>query len=177
MAACTLVYLTYLKAGDHLILFHDITGRTGVTGAGSLGGDPGSARMIRRSRSREPTRMFSPIPSQPSLRSSCFCPCPVPGNTPSAGGRRALRTTLMEWTVVRRTKALGGHNDLASPAGGRDDYDNSGSAGRHSAPRLTPIPRRRGLKTLRSAPKNGGERTRLRYLSQHPAVTICAIPG
>jgi cystathionine beta-lyase/cystathionine gamma-synthase len=26
MAACTLVYLTYLKAGDHLILFHDIYG-------------------------------------------------------------------------------------------------------------------------------------------------------
>jgi cystathionine beta-lyase/cystathionine gamma-synthase len=26
MAACTLVYLTYLKAGDQLILFHDIYG-------------------------------------------------------------------------------------------------------------------------------------------------------
>jgi len=26
MAACTMVYLTYLKAGDHLILFHDIYG-------------------------------------------------------------------------------------------------------------------------------------------------------
>jgi cystathionine beta-lyase/cystathionine gamma-synthase len=26
MAACTLVYFTFLKAGDHLILFHDIYG-------------------------------------------------------------------------------------------------------------------------------------------------------
>ncbi|MCK4276448.1 MAG: PLP-dependent transferase, partial [Phycisphaerae bacterium] len=26
MAACTMVYLTYLSAGDHLILFHDIYG-------------------------------------------------------------------------------------------------------------------------------------------------------
>ena len=26
MAACTLVYLTYLKAGDHLIIFHDVYG-------------------------------------------------------------------------------------------------------------------------------------------------------
>ena len=26
MAACTMVYLTYLKAGDHLIIFHDVYG-------------------------------------------------------------------------------------------------------------------------------------------------------
>ena len=26
MAACTMVYLTYLSAGDHLIIFHDVYG-------------------------------------------------------------------------------------------------------------------------------------------------------
>ncbi|MBN2450778.1 MAG: aminotransferase class I/II-fold pyridoxal phosphate-dependent enzyme [Lentisphaeria bacterium] len=142
MAACTMVYLTYLKAGDHLLLFHDTYGanykvslileRLGVEVTWVDADD--AERLADHLRPN--TRMiFLETPSNPL--------CKV---LDIAGVRKAADTTgamlvvdntfatpyhqnPLQWgaelVVHSATKALGGHNDLMAGAiaGSKEHYN------------------------------------------------------
>jgi cystathionine beta-lyase/cystathionine gamma-synthase len=142
MAACTLVYLTYLSAGDHLILFHDIYGahykvslileRMGIeiTWLNADKGDRLGDYMKRNTR-----MIFCETPSNPlckvvDIEKAARVAHEVNAMlivdntfaTPFHQNPLALGADLV---VHSATKALGGHNDLMAGAiaGSKEDYD------------------------------------------------------
>lgn len=142
MAACSLVYLTYLKAGDHLILFHDTYGahykvslmleRLGVE-VTWLNADE-SDRLERHIKANT-SMIFVETPTNPL--------CKVIDVTSARRAADRSRARLVvdntfatpyhqhplklgaHLVVHSATKALGGHNDLMAGAiaGSKEDYD------------------------------------------------------
>ncbi|HQH13376.1 MAG TPA: aminotransferase class I/II-fold pyridoxal phosphate-dependent enzyme, partial [Candidatus Sumerlaeota bacterium] len=142
MAACTLVYLSYLKAGDNLILFHDIYGahykvslileRLGV-----------EVTWLNADESAELERYVKPNTAMIFLESPSNPLCKVI-DIPEArraadksGARLIVDNTFAtpyhqnplelgaHLVVHSATKALGGHNDLMAGAiaGSKEDYN------------------------------------------------------
>jgi cystathionine beta-lyase/cystathionine gamma-synthase len=142
MAACTLVYLTYLKAGDHLILFHDVYGahykvslileRLGVE-VTWLNADE-SVHLDQHVRANT-AMVFIETPTNPLCRVIDI------GAARRAADRSHARLVVdntfatpyhqhplklgAHLVVHSATKALGGHNDLMAGviAGPKEDYD------------------------------------------------------
>ncbi len=142
MAACTLIYLTYLKAGDHLILFRDIYGahykvavileRLGVKITWL---DSDDAAHLERHVRDETAMIFLETPTNP------LCKTLDIGLARQAADRVGAllvvdNTFATPWhqlpldlgahlVVHSATKALGGHNDLMAGAiaGSKEDYD------------------------------------------------------
>ncbi|NLX20198.1 MAG: aminotransferase class I/II-fold pyridoxal phosphate-dependent enzyme [Phycisphaerae bacterium] len=142
MAACTMVYLTYLKVGDHLIIFHDTYGanykvslileRMGVE-ITWLDADE-SDRLGEHIRPN--TRMiFLETPSNPLCKiidlaavrkaADVAGALVVVDNTFATPYHQNPLTLGADLVVHSATKALGGHNDLMAGAiaGSKEHYN------------------------------------------------------
>jgi cystathionine beta-lyase/cystathionine gamma-synthase len=201
MAACTLVYLTYLKAGDHCILFHDIYGahykvslaleRFGVK-ITWLSADESDS--IERHINPDSKLIFCETPSNPlckiidiaalakvARRNSIKLVVDNTFATPYHQNPLMLGADLV---VHSATKALGGHNDLMAGAiaGSKADYDQlwfgrqafGTTLDAYSASLLE-----RGLKTfeIRAERMAANAQTVAAFLSQHPAISNIRYPG
>jgi len=142
MAACTMVYLTYLKAGDHLLIFHDTYGanykvslileRMGVEITWVDADD--AVRIGEHLRSN--TRMiFLETPTNPLCKvidvaavrkaASAVGAMVVVDNTFATPYHQNPLALGADLVVHSATKALGGHNDLMAGAiaGSKEDYN------------------------------------------------------
>lgn len=142
MAACTLVYLTYLKAGDHLILFHDTYGahykvslileRLGVEVTWLNADDSsGLAQHVKANTSM----IFLETPTNPLCKIIDIAAARQAADR--TGARLIVDNTFAtpyhqhplelgaHLVIDSATKALGGHNDLMAGAiaGPKEDYD------------------------------------------------------
>lgn len=142
MAACTMVYLTYLRAGGHLVLFHDIYGahykvslileRLGVE---ITWVDASDWKRLGRHLKPNTQMVFLETPSNPLCKV-------VDLEAVKAMARRVGALLVVDNTfatpyhqrpldqgadlvIHSATKALGGHNDLMAGAiaGSKEDYD------------------------------------------------------
>lgn len=142
MAACTMVYLTYLRAGGHLILFHDIYGahykvslileRMGVevTWVNAT-----EWRRLQRHIKPNTQMIFLETPSNPLCKVIDIAVVRAMANR--VGAMVVVDNTFAtpyhqhplelgaHLVVHSATKALGGHNDLMAGAiaGSKEDYD------------------------------------------------------
>jgi len=142
MAACTLAYLTYLKAGDHLILFHDTYGahykvslileRLGVQ-ITWLNADKSSC--LDQHVKANTAMIFLETPTNPLCKIIDIAA--ARRATDRSGARLVVDNTFAtpyhqhplelgaHLVIHSATKALGGHNDLMAGAiaGPKEDYD------------------------------------------------------
>lgn len=142
MAACAMVYLTYLKAGDHLILFHDVYGahykvslileRLGVE-ITWLKAD--ESADIEKHVKDNTTMIFMETPTNPRCK---IIDIAVARRAADRSGARLIVDNTFATPFHQRplelgahlvvhsaTKALGGHNDLMAGAiaGSKEEYD------------------------------------------------------
>ena len=201
MAACTMVYLTYLKAGDHLILFHDIYGahykvslileRLGVEVTWLNADD--SIRLEQYVKAKT-ALIFLETPSNPLCKI-----IDIAGARQAAdmvGARLIVDNTFAtpfhqtplplgaHLVVHSATKALGGHNDLMAGAiaGPKQEYDKlwftrqaiGATLDAYSASLLE-----RGLKTfaLRAGCMTENAQAVAEHLRGHPRVSRISYPG
>ena len=142
MAACVLVYLTYLKAGDNLIIFHDIYGahykvalileRLGVQ-VTWLDADR-SSDLVKHVQPNT-AMIFVETPSNPLCKIVDIAGARdaadkvgarlIVDNTFATPYHQVPLTLGAHLVVHSATKALGGHNDLMAGAiaGSKEDYD------------------------------------------------------
>ncbi|MBN2189431.1 MAG: PLP-dependent transferase [Chitinispirillaceae bacterium] len=201
MAACTLVYLTYLNAGDHCILFHDIYGahykvslaleRFGVRITWLNADDCGD---IERHITPHTRMIFCESPSNPlckiidlaalariAKQNSVRFVVDNTFATPYHQNPLALGADLV---VHSATKALGGHNDLMAGAiaGSKDDYDKlwfSRQAFGTTLDAYSASLLERGLKTfeIRAEKMAANALAVSGFLSRHPAISNVRYPG
>lgn len=201
MAACSLVYLTYLKAGDHLVLFHDIYGahykvslaleRFGIK-ITWLNAD--ESQNIEKYILPETKMIFCETPSNPLCKilnireiaqiakkhSVMF----VVDNTFATPYHQNPCLLGADMVVHSATKALGGHNDLMAGAiaCGKEDYDKlwfSRQAFGMTLDAYSASLLERGLKTFEIRVAKMAENAQIiaTYLSQHPSVSNVCYPG
>lgn len=142
MAACTMVYLTYLRAGGHLLLFHDIYGahykvslileRLGVEVTWV---DAADWRNLKRHIRSNTQMIFLETPSNPLCKTVDVAAVRkmadrvgallVVDNTFATPYHQHPLERGAHLVVHSATKALGGHNDLMAGAiaGSKTDYD------------------------------------------------------
>jgi len=142
MAACTMVYLTYLRAGGHLLLFHDIYGahykvslileRLGVEVSWV---DASDWKDLSRSLKPNTQMIFIETPSNPLCKvvdvaavkamASRVGALLVVDNTFATPYHQNPLALGADLVIHSATKALGGHNDLMAGAiaGSKQDYD------------------------------------------------------
>jgi len=201
MAACTMVYLTYLKAGDHLIIFHDTYGanykvslimeRMGIEitwlnadEAGRIGDHVRpNTRMIFLETPTNPLCKVIDIAAVRKAADTIGAMVIVDNTfaTPYHQNPLALGADLV---VHSATKALGGHNDLMAGAiaGSKEHYNRlwftrqaiGATLDAYSAFLLD-----RGLKTfeLRARAMADGAQKVAEFLAEHPKVTRLSYPG
>ncbi|MBN1270101.1 MAG: aminotransferase class I/II-fold pyridoxal phosphate-dependent enzyme [Kiritimatiellae bacterium] len=201
MAACTLVYLTYLKAGDHLILFHDVYGahykvslileRLGVEITWLDAIHSGSLAEHMRPNT---AMVFFETPSNPLCKVVDIAAARKV--TEKAGALLVVDNTFAtpchqkplelgaDMAVHSATKALGGHNDLMAGAiaTSKERYNAlwftrqaiGTTLDPHSAFLLD-----RGLKTLelRAAKMAENAQAMAEFLDGHPKISNLSYPG
>jgi len=129
MAACTMVYLTYLKAGDHMIIFHDTYGanykvslileRLGVEITWLDADKAGDIEQVLRPNTR---MVFLETPSNPLCKivdiravrvaADKVGALVVADNTFATPYHQKPLDLGAHLVIHSATKALGGHNDL-----------------------------------------------------------------
>jgi len=143
MAACAMIYLTYLSAGDHLILFHDIYGAhykvsliLGRMGIEITWLDARDSRKIAEYIKSNTRMIFCESPSNPlckvldivALRKAAdkSNALLVVDNTFATPYHQKPLSLGADIVVHSATKGLGGHNDLMAGAiaGSKKHYDN-----------------------------------------------------
>lgn len=201
MAACSMVYLTYLSAGDHIILFHDIYGahykvslileRLGVdiTWVDADKSDKldqyikPNTKMIFLETPTNPLCKIIDIEKMKGFANKVGAMVVVDNTfaTPYHQQPLALGADLV---VHSATKALGGHNDLMAGAiaGSTEDYDKlwftrqaiGTTLDAYSASLLE-----RGLKTfeLRAEKMALSSISIAEFLARHPKVSRVQYPG
>jgi len=201
MAACTMIYLSYLSKGDHLIVFHDVYGahykvglileRLGVeiTWLDASIGQGISAHVKANTK-----MIFCETPSNPlckvvdiaALRAEAdrVGAMLIVDNTFATPYHQKPLALGADLVVHSATKGLGGHNDLMAGAiaGPKDDYDLlwftrqaiGTTLDAYSASLLE-----RGLKTfdLRAAKMSENGQAMAELLVQHPKVSRLRYPG
>ncbi|MFW6107213.1 MAG: trans-sulfuration enzyme family protein [bacterium] len=201
MAACTMVYLTYLAAGDNLILFHDVYGahykvslilqRLGVevtwldaaewqTAAQHL--EP-TTRMIFCETPSNPLCKVVDIAALAEMARSVDALLVVDNTFATPYHQKPLERGA-DLVVHSATKALGGHNDLMAGAiaSSKDHYNElwftrqaiGTTLSAYSASLLE-----RGLKTfeLRAEKMAANAQAMAAYLVGHPKVLRVLYPG
>ena len=201
MAACTMVYLTYLKAGDHLIIFHDTYGanykvslileRLGVeiTWLDAADADKLPEHV------RPNTRMiFLETPSNPLCKivdiaavrqaADAVEAMVIVDNTFATPYHQQPLGLGADLVVHSATKALGGHNDLMAGAiaGSKEHYNRlwftrqaiGTTLDAYSAFLLD-----RGLKTfeIRARAMADGAQKVAEFLDGHPKIGRLFYPG
>ena len=201
MAACTMVYLTYLSAGDHLIIFHDTYGanykvslileRMGVKITWM---DADRAGDIEKELRPETRMIFLETPSNPlckvidirAIRNAAdkVGTMVVADNTFATPYHQNPLELGAHLVIHSATKALGGHNDLMAGviAGSKQHYEDlwftrqaiGTTLDPHSAFLLA-----RGIKTfeLRAAAMSASAQAVAEYLRGHPRVPRIFYPG
>jgi cystathionine beta-lyase/cystathionine gamma-synthase len=201
MAACTLVYLTYLSQGDHLVLFHDVYGahfkvslileRMGVEVTWLNASDcdrladfvKPNTKMILLETPTNPLCKVIDIAQARKVADTVGAMLIVDNTfaTPYHQKPLALGADLV---VHSATKALGGHNDLMAGAiaGSQEEYDKlwftrqaiGTTLDAYSASLLE-----RGLKTfeLRAAKMSENAQAVAEFLAGHPKVPRLIYPG
>ncbi len=201
MAACTMVYLTYLRAGDHLLIFHDTYGanykvslileRMGIEVSWM---DAADAAQIA-DQLRPNTRMvFLETPSNPLCKiidieavrraADTVGAMVIADNTFATPYHQKPLKHGAHLVVHSATKALGGHNDIMAGAiAGPKRYYNElwftrqaigTTLDAYSAFLLD-----RGLKTfeIRAAAMARGADAVARYLQKKPQISSLSYPG
>jgi cystathionine beta-lyase/cystathionine gamma-synthase len=201
MAACTMVYMTYLQAGSHLIIFHDTYGanykvslilqRMGVK-ITWLNAD--EASRISGHILPETRMIFLETPSNPLCKiidvaairkaADAVGALVVVDNTCATPYHQNPLKLGADLVVHSATKALGGHNDLMAGAiaGSKEHYNQlwftrqaiGTTLDAYSAFLLD-----RGLKTfeLRAEAMARGAQTVAAFLSEHRKVSRLYYPG
>ena len=201
MAACTMVYLTYLSAGDHLILFHDIYGahykvslileRLGIdiTWIDACHGD-----KIGEYIKSDTKLIFCESPSNPlckvldisALRKEAdnVNALLVVDNTFATPYHQKPLSLGADIVVHSATKALGGHNDLMAGAiaCSKNHYDKLWFTRQAIGTTLDAYSGsllERGLKTfeLRVEKIAANAMAIAEYLAKHPKVSHVRYPG
>ncbi|MBN1392821.1 MAG: PLP-dependent transferase [Sedimentisphaerales bacterium] len=201
MAACTMVYLTYLSAGDHLILFHDIYGahykvslileRLGINITWL---DACQGNKIAKFTKPNTKMIFCETPSNPlckvldisALRKEAdkVSALLVVDNTFATPYHQKPLLLGADIVVHSATKALGGHNDLMAGAiaGSKSHYDKLWFTRQAIGTTLDAYSGsllERGLKTfeLRAEKMASSAMTIAKYLAGHPKVSQVRYPG
>ena len=201
MAACTMVYLTYLSSGDHLILFHDIYGahykvslmleRLGVnitwvdTSHGSKIADHirTNTKMIF---CESPSNPLCKILDIPALRKEAdkVGAMLVVDNTFATPYHQKPLLLGADIVVHSATKGLGGHNDLMAGAiaGSKKHYDNLWFTRQAIGTTLDAYSGsllERGLKTfeLRAQKMASNAMAMAEYLAGNPKIPQVRYPG
>jgi len=201
MAACTMVYLTYLSAGDHLIIFHDVYGahykvslileRLGIDITWLDARDGHKIAECIRPKTK---MIFCESPSNPlckvldvaQLRKEAdkVNALLVVDNTFATPYHQKPLLLGADIVIHSATKSLGGHNDLMAGAiaGSKKHYDNlwfirqaiGTTLDAYSGSLLE-----RGLKTfeLRAEKMAANAMAIAEYLSGHPKVSRVYYPG
>ncbi|MBN2325679.1 MAG: PLP-dependent transferase [Candidatus Omnitrophica bacterium] len=201
MAACTMMYLSYLSAGDHLIIFHDTYGanfkvslileRFGVEITWLDANDSGKVNEYLRPNTK---MIFLETPSNPlckiidiaSMRQAADAAGAllVVDNTFATPYHQNPLQLGADLVVHSATKALGGHNDLMAGAiaGSKEHYNKlwftrqaiGTTLDAYSAFLLD-----RGLKTfeLRSEAMTHNAQKIAEFLESQPAVSHLMYPG
>ena len=201
MAACTMVYLTYLKAGDHLIIFHDTYGanykvslileRLGVEITWLNADDAGRIGEHIRPNTRmifleTPTNPLCKIIDIGAVRKAADAveAMVVVDNTFATPYHQNPLKLGADLVVHSATKALGGHNDLMAGAiaGSKEHYNRlwftrqaiGTTLDAYSAFLLD-----RGLKTfeLRAEAMARGAEKLAEFLAENPKITRLSYPG
>ncbi len=201
MAACAMVFLTYLKAGDGLVIFHDTYGanykvslileRLGVDIAWV---DADDAGLIDQQIRPNTKMIFLETPSNPlckiidiaAVRKAAdrVAAMVVVDNTFATPYHQNPLDFGAHLVVHSATKALGGHNDIMAGAiaGSKQHYNDlwftrqaiGTTLDAYSAFLLD-----RGLKTfeLRAAAMARGAQTVAEFLSDRPEISRLSYPG
>lgn len=201
MAACTMVYLTYLKTGDHLIIFHDTYGanykvslileRLGVEITWLDADEAGRIGEHVRPNTR---MIFLETPSNPLCKiidvavvrkaADTVGAMVVVDNTFATPYHQHPLELGADLVVHSATKALGGHNDLMAGAiaGSKEHYNNlwftrqaiGTTLDAYSAFLLD-----RGLKTFELRAEAIARRAQVvaEFLAEQPKVTRLVYPG
>jgi cystathionine beta-lyase/cystathionine gamma-synthase len=201
MSACTLVFLSYLSAGDHLIIFHDTYGanykvalileRLGVKITWM---DAQDAEQIQEQIRPETKMIFLETPSNPLCKI-----IDIPGickAAESVGAMVIVDNTFAtpyhqnplelgaDLVVHSATKALGGHNDLmaGAVAGSKEHYNRLWFTRQAIGTTLDPYSAfllDRGLKTfeLRMEAMSRNAQQAAELLSTHSSITRLMYPG
>ena len=201
MAACTMVYLTYLSAGDHMVIFHDTYGanykvslileRMGVNVTWM---DADKAADIDRELRPNTRMIFLETPSNPLCKvinirvvreaADRVGAMVVADNTFATPYHQNPLAQGAHLVIHSATKALGGHNDLMAGviACSKENYDElwftrqaiGTTLDPHSAFLLA-----RGLKTfdLRARTMASSAQDVAEFLEKHPKIPRIFYPG
>jgi len=201
MAACSMVYFTYLKAGDHLILFHDIYGahykvslileRMGIEITWL---DACESYRLKEYFKPNTKMIFCETPTNPLCKVIDIAETSkiakdagimfIVDNTFATPYHQNPLELGADLVVHSATKALGGHNDLMAGAiaGKKEDYDLlwftrqaiGTTLDAYSASLLE-----RGLKTfeMRAEKMASNAMALAEYLSSHPKISKTFYPG
>lgn len=202
MAACTMVYFTYLKAGDHLILFHDIYGahykvslileRMGIDIEWIEAEESANLEKYIKPNTK---MIFCETPSNPLIKTIDIEEMSklakknnilfIVDNTFATPYHQLPLELGADMVVHSATKGLGGHNDLMAGViitKSKEDYEKlwftrqaiGTTLDAYSASLLE-----RGLKTfyLRARKMNENAQIMAEYLEKHPKVKKVFYPG
>ena len=201
MAACTMVYLTYLRAGDNVIIFHDVYGahykvslileRMGVEVTWL---DAADYRDIREQIKPNTKMIFCETPSNPLCKVVDIAAVAeeahkadamfVVDNTFATPYHQKPLSLGADLVVHSATKGLGGHNDLMAGAiaGSKDHYNDlwftrqaiGTTLDAYSASLLE-----RGLKSLelRAERMAANALAMAEFLAGHPKISSVRYPG
>jgi len=201
MAACTMVYLTYLKSGDNAIFFHDSYGanfkvslileRLGVNITWLTADE---SKDLERHVKPNTTMVFLETPTNPLCKTIDIAAARkaadkskallIVDNTFATPFHQKPLEQGAHMVLHSATKALGGHNDLMAGAiaGSKEDYNLlwftrqaiGTTLDAYSASLLE-----RGLKTfeLRAERMATNAMAAAKFLSKHPKVSRLVYPG
>ena len=201
MAACAMVYFTYLKAGDHLIIFHDTYGanykvslileKMGIEISWLDANDAEKVRTVIKANTR---MIFLETPSNPLCKIIDIREIAdiadqhdiilVADNTFATPYHQSPLQLGARLVIHSATKTLGGHNDIMAGAiaGSKEDYNElwftrqaiGTTLDAYSAFLLD-----RGLKTfeLRAAATAENAEKVARFLGNHDKISRLLYPG
>ena len=201
MAACTMIYLTYLKAGDNLIIFHDVYGanykvslileKMGVEVTWLNADDADKVADLVRPQTR---MIFLETPTNPLCKvidielmrkaadqSGALL---VVDNTFATPYHQRPLELGADLVVHSATKGLGGHNDVMAGAiaGSKEHYNLLWFTRQAIGTTLDPYSAfvlDRGLKTLdlRAEKMAANAMAMAEFLSRHPLISRLSYPG
>ncbi|MFO8006538.1 MAG: aminotransferase class I/II-fold pyridoxal phosphate-dependent enzyme [Candidatus Brocadiia bacterium] len=202
MAACTMVFLTYLSAGDQLIIFHDVYGANYKVslllekfGVEVTWLDADHYEQVAEHVSEKTRMIFCETPSNPLVKvvdiaflreqAERVGAMLVVDNTFATPCHQLPLELGADLVVHSATKALGGHNDLMAGAiacSTRDYYDELWFTRQAIGTTLDPQSAsllERGLKTLdlREAKMAENAMAIAEFLDGHPRVPRVLYPG
>ena len=201
MAACAMVFLTYLRTGDHLIIFHDTYGANYKVslilerlGVDITWMDADDARLIDQQLRPNTKMVFLETPSNPlckiidiaAVRSAAdrVGAMVVVDNTFATPYHQNPLNLGAHLVVHSATKGLGGHNDIMAGAiaGSKQHYNDlwfTRQAIGTTLDAYSAFILDRGLKTfeLRAEAMARGAQTVAEFLSDHPRISRLSYPG